>query len=196
MINIYTDGSCQPPRHPKLAHAGWGIAFSYKPEDCDQSGAVKGSVQTSYRGELRAIAQALAVVKCPVLICSDCKSIVDQLQRYLDNKRIPSRTAAPLLWKFIYQIIDLTPEGQVQICWIPRYLDSKDKAVKREKALSNGLVSVQDIGGNVRADTMAAQGARAHLSTRKSSLWSGTEPTFSLLFKASRCLLVVLDPAH
>ena len=26
-IKVYHDGSCQLPRHPTLAHAGWGVAF-------------------------------------------------------------------------------------------------------------------------------------------------------------------------
>ena len=71
-ICIYTDGSCKLPRHNMLAHAGWGLAVSSENNPYNQSGPLRDTVQTSYRAELRAIAQALAICKCPCIIIPDC----------------------------------------------------------------------------------------------------------------------------
>ena len=60
-ICVYTDGSCKLPRHNPLAHAGWGPAVSSESNPYNQSGPLRDTVQTSYRAELRAIAQALAM---------------------------------------------------------------------------------------------------------------------------------------
>jgi hypothetical protein len=56
----YTDGSCQFPRQPHLTHAGWGVALSEN--GTSRSGPVIAQIQTSYRAELRAIAEVLAIV--------------------------------------------------------------------------------------------------------------------------------------
>ena len=87
---VYIDGSCVLPRHRKLAHAGWGVAFSLTSNDWGDCGAIKSEIQTSYRAEVRDIAHALARLKTPALICSDCKAAVTTLQNYLRTKQRPS----------------------------------------------------------------------------------------------------------
>ena len=65
---IYTDGSCLRPRSKTLAHAGWGISFGGTADAATDYGALQAIVQTSYRAELRAVAQALARCKCTAII--------------------------------------------------------------------------------------------------------------------------------
>ena len=59
---VYTDGSCLMPRHQYLTHAGWGVAYGNKDCNLNESGPLASPVQTSYRAELRGVAQAIARV--------------------------------------------------------------------------------------------------------------------------------------
>ena len=129
---LYTDGSCKYPKHPTFAHAGWGIAASPHYGDSNHCGPVKGIIQTSYRAELRAVAQVVALYKCPVLICSDCKAVVNQLQQYLDDTQRPARSAAPQLWDFIYNVLDQMPSNKIPVKRVPGHLDSDDNKHKNK----------------------------------------------------------------
>ena len=57
---VYTDGSCLMPRHQYLTHAGWGVAYGNEDCNLNESGPLASPVQTSYRAELRGVAQAIA----------------------------------------------------------------------------------------------------------------------------------------
>ena len=84
---------------------------------------MRAVVQTSYRAELRAMAQALARCKCIAFIYNDCNTIVKQINRYRsDGMRITTGTA-PQLWSFIYDMLDLVPESDLAVQWIPSHLD-------------------------------------------------------------------------
>ena len=61
-MSIYTDGSCLDPRH-RHARAGWAAIFGGKHEKLCTYGALKSTVQTSYRAELRAVAEAICRCK-------------------------------------------------------------------------------------------------------------------------------------
>ena len=110
---FYTDGSCQFSRQPQLAHAGWGVVYASSGDKTKRSGPVVAQLQTSYRAELRAIAEVLAICKCPLLICTDCKTIAKQIEAYQTTKERAVDTPAPELWAFIYDIIDLTEDDRV-----------------------------------------------------------------------------------
>ena len=60
---VYTDGSCMMPKHDYLAHAGWSVVYGNTKDAVSDCEPYRAAVQTSYRGELRALAQALARVK-------------------------------------------------------------------------------------------------------------------------------------
>ena len=79
-VCIYIDGSCELARHPRLAHARWGVVYDAKIDsELNMANAVAGPVQTSYRAELRAMPQALASCKLNACIYSDCKAIATQV---------------------------------------------------------------------------------------------------------------------
>ena len=129
---FYTDGSCQFSRQPQLAHAGWGVVFASSGTKAKRSGPVIAQLQTSYRAELRAIAQVLAICKCPFLICTDCKTIVKQIEAYKSSKERSTDTPAPELWDFIYDIIDLTDDDRIMVQWVPSHLDDPDNREKKQ----------------------------------------------------------------
>ena len=81
---VYTDGSARNLAYPTLARAGWGV-FVGEGHPCTQRGRVETVSQTSYRAEVRALAQALDVTTAPVLLVSDCATAVRQLQQILDD---------------------------------------------------------------------------------------------------------------
>ena len=94
---IYTDGSCLRPRSKTLAHPGWGVSSGGTADAETDYGPLNAAVQTNYRAELRAMAQALARCKCMVVIYSDCNTIVKQINRYrADGIRITTGTAPQL----------------------------------------------------------------------------------------------------
>ena len=142
---VYTDGSCLFPRHQTLAHAGWGVVYSTTHHDLNEHGPVLSIVQTSYRAEVRAVAQALARCKVDVLVCSDCRSVVNQLQQYIETRQRNATTAAPELWEVIYDLLDASCDADnlhVAIKWIPAHLDDEDKASKREAYLAAGDANI------------------------------------------------------
>ena len=68
-----------------------------------------------YRAELRAMAQALAVCKVDACIFSDCKSVVNQIAKYRNDGIRNVEGPAPLIWEFLYDMLDLLPEDLVQV---------------------------------------------------------------------------------
>jgi hypothetical protein len=122
-------------------------------------------VQTSYRAEVRAILQVLARCKADVLICSDCKSVVNQVQDYLTSRRRNILTAAPELWEVIHDLLEEACDADnnhIAIKWVPSHLDDEKKLAKREKYLAAGDITLHDIDGNVAADAQAERGTNAH----------------------------------
>ena len=158
----YTDGSCLLPRQRNLAHAGWGVSIGGPSSSLKKYGALASTVQNSYRAELRAVAHTLAVCKCPVIIFCDCLAVVQQLNQYIEQRVRPDRTAAPELWEFVYDVVDVSPHGHIRICWIPSHLDDKSRKEKRQEYLANGTTTIQHIRGNCMADECAASGASMH----------------------------------
>ena len=157
---VYTDGSCILPRHRKLAHAGWGVAFSLHAEEWGDCGPLKSGVQTSYRAEVRAIAHALARTKTPTLICSDCKAAVTTLQNYLRTGRRPANPSE--LWTFIFNTVDLLPD-YFDIRWVPAHLgDDPSDQEEMHRLINNNVTTLEHVRGNVYADLLARRGTLGH----------------------------------
>ena len=161
-ISVYTDGSCQDPKG-KYARAGWGVCFGGDDPFLQDCGPLLSTVQTSYRAEVRAVAQAIARVKTAACIHSDCKSVVQQIHRYLGTGTRPSNLPSPLVWKFIFDALDKLPKDLLQFKWIPGHLDEQSKRTKYQHLLDDGTVTEHDVRGNVSADKLADGGTRAHL---------------------------------
>ena len=63
-------------------------------------------VQTSYRAELRALAQVLARCRAPAAVFTDCNAIAKKAQRYQQRGHRDLDLAAPLPWEYIFDMID------------------------------------------------------------------------------------------
>jgi ribonuclease HI len=161
-ISIYTDGSCLEPRS-ETARAGWAVVYGSKHSDMCDYGPLNSAIQTSYRAELRAVAQAIVRCKVPFCIKSDCKSIVDQVNRYIRDKKRPSNLPYMKLWNLIFDILEIMPRDFAQIVWIPGHMDSEDKKRKYQHLLDNGSISIHDIEGNCLVDQFAGKGANLHV---------------------------------
>ena len=161
-MQVFPDGSCEFSGDEVLAHAGYGLSFGGLPQSPKDFGPVKSSAQTSYRCDLRGIAQALARCKVPVVIYCDCLSIVNQLNTYMDEKITQIDCPASELWRFIEAAIDIRETGDLVIRWTPSHLDDAGNEEKRRKYLSNGVTNLACIAANARADELAAAGVRSH----------------------------------
>lgn len=106
--------------HAKLAHAGWDVRrIMPSGEIHDACGPVKGTVQTSYREEIRAIMHVFARFRGTFIIFCDCKSIVEQLQLYVCTRCRPEDGRASA-WEIIYDLVDSHHE-EVDIRWLPSH---------------------------------------------------------------------------
>ena len=160
-ICVYTDGSCAMPKHPYLTHAGWGVAYGNAACTQNDCGLLASPVQTSYRAELRGVAQAIARVQCPAVFCVDCKSVVNQANNFMSTG-VRDATKATEIWEFIYDRLELDVDCNIKFKWVPSHLDDKDKSAKRKQYLGDGTIVLADIIGNARADELADDGARSH----------------------------------
>jgi ribonuclease HI len=126
---VYTDGSCAMPRHTYLTHAGWGVAYGNAACTQNDSGLLASPVQTSYRAELRGVAQAIARVQCPAVFCVDCKSVVNQANKFMSTG-VRDATKATEIWEFIYDRLELDVDHNITFKWVPSHLDDKEKRHK------------------------------------------------------------------
>jgi len=147
---VYTDGSCLYPRHRKLAHAGWGVVYSCTDDSLNEHGPVLSIVQTSYRAEVRAVLQVIARCKADVLICSDCKAVVDQVQNYILSGQRNVSTAAPELWEVIYDLLEAACEvdkGHIAIKWVPSHLNDDKKQLSGRNILQQVILRYTTLMG-------------------------------------------------
>ena len=162
-IKCYTDGSCLFPTDPYLAVGGWAVYFH---EECasNASAPLRTTVQNSYLAEVRAIAEALACAFHPLVIYSDCQSVVRQVNAFIaDGRRAKDHDLAPELWDFIYLALgSALPKDWIVCRWMPGHLDAKHKRAVRDKLLASNDILWEDIRGNVEADRMADAAAKRH----------------------------------
>ena len=104
----------------------------------------------------------MAICKIPALVISDCKSVVSQIRKYVDEGIKPKDSPAPELWDFLYDALDTHPAGYFEFQWMPSHLDDPKRAKQRQKYLQQKFASTSHILGNVHADKLADNGARRH----------------------------------
>ena len=128
---VFTDGSCHEGDNAHLARAGWGVFYG-EGSPYNFAAALDGPVQTSYRAELKAVVHVLRQVISPTLIMCDCQSVVNTLNRILDEKQLPDKLRENDLWEQIMELTDNLDHTQIGIQWMPGHLDDKTKAEKRK----------------------------------------------------------------
>jgi len=148
------------PKHQSLAHAGWGVAYGNKDCTLNDFGPLESPVQTSYRAEVRAAAQAIARV-CPSGIFVDCQAVVTQANDFLRTGNRDA-TKATGLWDFIYNRLELVIDNEIILKWVPSHLDEKHKHGKRAEYLRDGTITREHSDGNNIADELADAGACMH----------------------------------
>jgi len=162
---VYTDGSNQNGTSRELARAGWGVYFA-KDSRHNIASKLHGPVQTSYRAELRALLHVVATTSDKVLVMIDCKSVVNTFLHYrLHGRPRCGKLQEEDLWNRIFDTLD-NREELVRVQWMPSHLDDPKNILKRTQALASGLVSEEDIEGNVQADKLADQGVKQHVCNK------------------------------
>ena len=147
---MFTDGSNQNGTSRELARAGWGVFYA----NCSShntASKLHGPVQTPYRAELRALLHVVKTASDRVLVMCHCKSVVNTFQDYrLHGRRRCGKLQEEDSWEQIVDILD-NREELVRIQWMPSHLDDPKNSHKKEQALPYGLISGEDIEGNVQA---------------------------------------------
>ena len=154
---VYTDGSC-------MHGAGWGLYFAEGcPLNCKSM--LHGAVQTSYRAEVRALLHVVRTSIIPTVIMIDCKSVVNIINGYLEDRTRPTQELQEQdLWDCIFEFCANSPKDFFIAQWIPSHLDEEVNKERRIKAIEDGLVTAHDIEGNCRADALAKEGTKEHIS--------------------------------
>ena len=81
---VYTDGSIIMPESRVFAKSGYGIFLS-DGNTKNFHDKLEGASQSTYRSELRAIIHVLKHAARDILIRSDCKSVVDGLNKIIED---------------------------------------------------------------------------------------------------------------
>ena len=92
----------------------------------------------------------------------DCQGIVNTLTKFLEDGVKPEHIKEHDLWDQIFHLADGLTTKQLCIQWMPSHLEEAKNAQKRESFLKKGIITQEDIEGNVAADKMAFKGADAH----------------------------------
>ena len=79
---IYTDGSCSNGTNKILARAGWGVFYATGDQH-NWSHPLDGPVQSSSRGELKALLHVVRTTPVHAVVYSDCKSVVDTYNKFI-----------------------------------------------------------------------------------------------------------------
>ena len=78
---IYTDGSCSNGTKNFLARAGWEVFYATgDTHNCVHP--LDGPVQSSFRGELKALLHVVRATAVHAVVYSDCKSVVDTYNKF------------------------------------------------------------------------------------------------------------------
>ena len=147
---VFTDGSIKKPRHPWLAHGGWGI-FTGSNSTSNDWGHLEGPPFSSYRAELRAIVEAFSRAAVPVWAVCDNKAVAEQTAILLAKTyALMSGTAdhpdldlhSPVdepghdpMWTGLADIVNRAPAKFFRVSWIPGHLLDKGKEGKLEDYL-------------------------------------------------------------
>jgi hypothetical protein len=96
------------------------------------------------------------------MIMCDCQGIVKTLTKFIEDGVKPEHIKEHDLWEQIFHLADGLTTKQLCIQWMPSHLEEDKNAQKRELFLKKGIITQDDIEGNVAADKMAFKGADAH----------------------------------
>ena len=127
---VYTDGSAYFSGNEDVAFAGWGVAV-WLSSDSDTGsqgvweeafGPVKGTIQNSYRAELRAAVQALCGYKgADVMLYIDCQSVVRQIGDFCETGRRADDPPAQEWWDLLYDAVTRNYNGKIRVVWLPSH---------------------------------------------------------------------------
>ena len=124
-IVAYTDGSSIDIEYSQYIRAGWGIFYG-KGHPLNACGPVETRSQTSYRGELRAIAHAINTSSVPIEMVTDCLTIVHQLtsiiSAHADGLPPPRQGNAKDLWSIIAARVYEAPTHFYKVRWTKAHL--------------------------------------------------------------------------
>ena len=79
-VVVYTDGSTHMSNSFAFARSGWGVYYADH-HPLNVAAPLLADLHTTVRAELRAIVHVLRTADVPVLIRSDCKSVVDNYRQ-------------------------------------------------------------------------------------------------------------------
>ena len=148
------------PQSPVFAWSDFGV-FVGTGSEANHHAKLQGASQSTYRAELRAIIHVLKHLATNGVIISDCKSVVQGVQKLLCGEDINRGNDDEDLWTLAKSLLSLRGDLQVEIEWMPSHLEEKDHAKQKAKYLREGGKE-EHIDGNVQADVLAKKGANAH----------------------------------
>ena len=167
---VYTDGSCLHGTNKNLARAGWGVYY-HKDSEHNCHFPLNGPVQSSYRAEIKALLHVLRTSAIPTIVFCDCKSVVNIFNAYIQGSyNEHSHLIEQDLWLDIFHLVDRQEPPFIKVQWMPAHLDEKEKVKQRDAAIAAGIVTQEDIDGNVAADLLAKKGAEQHDSNGQAYL--------------------------
>ena len=120
-MSAYPDGSAFNPTSKYLARAGWGVYYAADSAH-NVSGHLYGPIQSSYRGEVRAILEIVRTAAYYTIIYCDCESVVNTMQLII-KKQLDStdNLADGEYWHAIMEITDAAPSNFFRCVWIPSH---------------------------------------------------------------------------
>ena len=109
---VFTDGSSIEPNYTDHQRGGWGVYIA-PGHPYNARGPLATRSQTSYRGELRAVAHVVTHATQPVEIVSDCQSVVRRVEQLLRAAargiKAPPAEAETDIWEVVETIVASAP---------------------------------------------------------------------------------------
>ena len=99
----------------------------------------------------------------PTSIKCDCESVVNITLRIIQGHDVDTDELADGdLWTSIKELVMHAPKGYFRCIWIPSDCGDEGNEDKKQKMLSCGAITLQQITGNEQADELAKLGAALH----------------------------------
>ena len=129
---VYTDGSTHMSNSFAFARSGCGVYYAEQ-HPFNTAAPLLADMHTTVRAELRAIVHVLRTADFPVLIHSDCKSVVDVCHKC--QQGIPPDPKHPDadISEMAYQFLQQAGPKFFDINWMPAHLLELSNAKKLAK---------------------------------------------------------------
>ena len=122
-VSLWTDGSCD------LQNTFWYAVGGFSVINQDGQIIAQGPVRhwalSSYACELWALYYAFAISHCPLTCCTDCQSLVTQVNFLIKHKFVPNDWALSEWWNALLNLILLRQafaETPLTVRWIPAHV--------------------------------------------------------------------------